>query len=190
MEERGISSIFDLLMLALLVSGAVVLLIPAVPRATGIEEGVHAAACARSSILTLHEATAGDLRYSLGALGLQLPNLSSASRKAGFKTIGELIAEDASLNLRGIGAITGLSSGLNQRMKHHLERIFDNLLGARFAYSFRARVEGGEEFAVENLWGSRELLSVEEARFIVPIPRRGGKMGWLSLDLRLEVWSR
>jgi hypothetical protein len=43
---------------------------------------------------------------------------------------------------------------------------------------------------VENLGGKREVLAVEEMKFLAPVPEGSGKFLWLPVELRLEVWSR
>ncbi|MEM3519573.1 MAG: hypothetical protein QXT22_04045 [Candidatus Hadarchaeales archaeon] len=178
MEEGGISSIFDLLLLATVVSVLMVLLVSFAPTAKMIDQGSYAAAYSRGITASLLGSRARDFQYSPEVGGLLLPTLPT--RKLKFTTLADLIAEGFSLSFKG---------DFDRELEKHLREFFDNTLGRRFAYRFYAGTES-KEVVVENLSNSRAILWVKETTLLAPFPKEGGEILWLPVRMKLEVWSK
>ncbi|MFN4132760.1 MAG: hypothetical protein ACK4GQ_00080 [Candidatus Hadarchaeales archaeon] len=179
MERRGTSSIFDLLLLAIIVSAAMVLLTSLNPTAGKVDEDSYVAACSRGVAAGLLGAAAKDFEYSPGMGGFQLPVFSSP-RKLGFTPLADLLAEGFSLSFKG---------NFDVELERHLREFLDNTLGRRFAYRLHAGMGGGVR-VVENLSGRGRILWVKETTLLAPFPEEGGEIQWLPVEVKLEVWSR
>ena len=145
MDERGIGYIADVLVFALLISFASLLLVEASPIDPKIESTRYAASFAQSTLLAIQRSTAdefGGFEYQLGAFGFELNvpvNEESTNRALRYKTLTQLLVEDALLNLHveagGIGLeIFRLNQNMESRLRGFLKEVLDKLIGGRFGY--------------------------------------------------------
>jgi len=145
MDERGVGYIADMLVFALLISFASLLLAGASPIDPKIESTRYAASFAQSTLLALQRSTAdefGGFGYQLGAFGFELnvPVIwKSAKRDLRYKTLTQLLVEDALLNLHveagGIELeMLRLNQSMESRLRGFLKEVLDKLIGGRFGY--------------------------------------------------------
>ena len=145
MDERGIGYITDVLVFALLISFASLLLVGASPIDPKIESTRYAASFAQSTLLALQRSTAdefGGFEYQLGAFGfeLNLPVIEeSKKRTLRYKTLTQLLVEDALLNLRVEAGGIELemlrpNQSMESRLRGFLKEVLDKLVGRRFGY--------------------------------------------------------
>ncbi len=225
MEERGFGYIADMLVFAMLLSTATLLLAGASPVDPRSESTRHATSFAHSILLSLQSATAeqfGGFEYRLGAFGfeLDLPVIGeSAKRELNRKTLAQLLAEDALLNLRveaGGADITVMrpNQAMDEGLREFLRSVLDRMIGGRFGYSLRVRTQPIDlvfarvlfETEIENMSHARTQLCSETLMLSLPasqeeLKRRIGEalgtdMLGLELesdpiiDVTLELWSR
>jgi hypothetical protein len=224
MEERGFGYITDILVFSLLISIAILLLATASPTDPEIESTRYAVSFAQSTLQTVQNSTAdqfGGFDYRLGAFGLKLdiPVVgASAKRELDNKTLAQLLAEDALLNLHveaGGTEITILhpNQEMDENLRAFLKSALDKIIGGRFGYRLRARTEPiNLEFArvhfeteISNLTQGQTQLCSETALFSLPVSRGElilqiekilGIFFWLppktdlALEVNLELWSR
>jgi hypothetical protein len=210
-REKGLSSTFDVLIFAVLVSTATLLLVEFKPVNQGVEGESYASSLAGSVLLTLQSASVeevGGVEYELDGLDYLPTTLGGTKRALKHKTFAELLGEDAFLNLRAevlgerlqLGAIRKFDEKLRGAVKLLLDRVF----GGRFGYSLRVRAVlagldtslRGFEVLVEDLEGTGRLLCSKT--MILPIPPSKEWPAWGTLGLEvdpflemtLEVWSR
>ncbi len=145
MDERGIGYIADMLVFALLISFASLLLVGASPIDPKIESTRYAASFAQSTLLALQHSTAdefGGFEYQLDAFGFE-PNVpvigESAKRDLRYKTLTQLLVEDALLNLRV--EVEGIelemlrpNQSMESQLRGFLKEVLDKLIGGRFGY--------------------------------------------------------
>ncbi len=150
MNERGVGYVVDMLVFALLISVAGTLLVKASPVDSRTTDDRYAEAFAESTVLALQHATAdglGGVRYTLGFSGLtlDLPLLGdSARRELRYKTLMQLLVEDALCNLRleVAGAdisFIKLSQEMDTSVRNFLKSALDGLICGRFKYRLTAR---------------------------------------------------
>jgi len=150
MDERGIGYIADVLVFALLISFASLLLVGASPTDPKIESTRYAASFAQSTLLALQRSTAdefGGFEYQLGAFGfeLNLPVIGeSKKRDLRYKTLTQLLVEDALLNLRVEAGGIELemlrpNQSMESRLQGFLREVLDKLVGGRFGYSLTVK---------------------------------------------------
>ncbi|MDI6643260.1 MAG: hypothetical protein QMD95_04325 [Candidatus Hodarchaeaceae archaeon] len=224
MEERGFGYIADILVFALLISTAILLLAGASlvdPRA---ESTRYAASFAQSTLLSFQHSTAdqfGGFEYTLGAFGfeLDLPVVGdSAKRQLHHKTLAQLLAEDALLNLRVDAEGTGLTfmrqnQGMDDELRSFLKSALDRMIGGRFSYRLRARTEPIDfqfarvyfETEIEDLTRARAQLCCESVMLSLPAPKEeliqrveeafgtsflGLELADPVIEVSLELWSR
>jgi len=145
MDERGIGYIADMLVFALLISFASLLLVGASPIDPKIESTRYAASFAQSTLLAFQHSTAdefGGFEYQLGALGFELnvPMVGESTKRAlRYKTLTQLLVEDALLNLRveaeGIELeMLRPNQSMESQLRRFLKEVLDKLIGGRFGY--------------------------------------------------------
>ena len=145
MNERGIGYIADVLVFALMISFASLLLVGASPIDPKIESTRYAASFAQSTLLALQRSTAdefGGFEYQLGAFEfeLNLPVIGeSKKRTLRYKTLTQLLVEDALLNLRVEAGEIELemlrpNQSMESRLRGFLREVLDKLVGGRFGY--------------------------------------------------------
>ncbi len=223
MEERGFGYIADMLVFALLLSTATLLLAGASPVDPRADSTRYASSFAQSTLRSLQNTTADQFggfgyEFSTSEWGLSVTE-GSARRELRHKTLAQLLAEDALLNLRveARGADFTLpqpNQDMNEELKGFLKSALDRIIGGRFSYRLRARAEPiGLEFArvhfeteIEDLAQARTQLCSETMMLSLPaseeeLTRRIEEM--LDIDLfgqdlevdpiievTLELWSR
>lgn len=145
MDERGVGYITDMLVFALLISFASLLLTGASPIDLKIESTRYAASFAQSTLLALQHSTAdefGGFEYQLSAFGFEL-NVSvigeSTKRDLRYKTLAQLLVEDALLNLHVEAGGIELemlrpNQSMESRLRGFLKEVLDKLIGGRFGY--------------------------------------------------------
>jgi len=216
---RGIGSITDMLVFALVLSVAAPLLFSA-PGEPATGNARYAASFSQSLLLTIQNSTAdqfGGLEYNLGAFGLDLPSIGGTTTKSlRYKTLAGLLAEDALLNLRVEVAgeniqIFRMNEDLDEKLGVFLKSALNEIVGGRFGYRLRACTKPIDlgtarlhfETTVENLAGGGRQVWSETA--IVPLPVSGselvsrvenaldlGPLGIYAdptLEITLELWS-
>lgn len=223
MDERGFGYIADMLVFALLLSTATLLLAganPVDPRAVNIR---YASSFAQSTLRSLQNTTAGQF----GGFGYELNTSEwdfsvaggSTRRELRYKTLAQLLAEDALLNLQvdadGADLLLSRSNqGMNKELKEFLKSALDQIIGGRFGYRLRARTEPIDlEFArvhfetvIEDLARSRTQLCSETVMLSLPASREvlmqsieealsadlfgQGLEADPILEVTLELWSR
>ncbi len=145
MDERGVGYIADMLVFALLISFASLFLAGASPIDPKIESTRYAASFAQSTLLALQHSTAdefGGFEYQLSAFGFELnvPVIwKSAKRDLRYKTLAQLLVEDALLNLHvEVGGIElemlRPNQSMESRLREFLKEVLDKLIGGRFGY--------------------------------------------------------
>lgn len=212
MEEKGFGYIVDMLVFALLVSTAILLLAAASPIDPRAESTRYAASFAQSTLLSLQNSTVdqfGGFEYRLGAFGseLNMPVVGdSAKRELNHKSLAQLLAEDALLNLHVEVADTDLAllrpnQDIDEKLREFLRSALDRIIGGRFGYRLHARTEPiNLEFArvhfeteVVDLTQARTQLCSETMMLSLPasqeevIQRIEGVLGIDLFGLRLEA---
>lgn len=145
MDERGVGYIADVLIFALLISFASLLLAGTSPIDPKIESTRYAASFAQSTLLALQHSTAdefGGFEYQLSAFGFELnvPVIwKSAKRDLRYKTLAQLLVEDALLNLHVEAGGIELemlrpNQSMESRLRGFLKEVLDKLIGGRFGY--------------------------------------------------------
>ncbi len=145
MDERGVGYIADMLVFALLISFASLLLTGASPIDLKIESTRYAASFAQSTLLALQHSTAdefGGFEYQLSAFGFELnvPVIGeSTKRDLRYKTLAQLLVEDALLNLHVEAGGIELemlrpNQSMESRLRGFLKEVLDKLIGGRFGY--------------------------------------------------------
>jgi len=145
MDERGVGYIADMLVFALLISFASLLLAGASPIDPKIESTRYAASFAQSTLLALQRSTAdefGGFGYQLGAFEFELnvPVIGgSTKRDLRYKTLTQLLVEDALLNLHVEAGGIELemlrpNQGMESRLRGFLKEVLDKLICGRFGY--------------------------------------------------------
>lgn len=224
MEDKGVGYIADILVFSLLISTAILLLAAASPTDPEAESTRYAASFAQSTLQSMQNSTAdqfGGFGYSLGAFGLELdmPVVGeSAKRKLDNKTLAQLLAEDALLNLHveagGVEiSILHPNQEMDEKLRGFLKSALDRMIGGRFGYRLRARTEPVNlgwarvhfETEISNLNQEQMQLCSETALFSLPMPRDEfvrhiekvlGIFFWRwpdvdpILEVNLELWSR
>lgn len=223
MEERGLGYVADMLVFALLTSTAIALLTAASPVDSWSGSTRYAASFAQSTLLSLQNSTAdqfGGFEYTLGAFGFEmdLPVIGdSAKRELRHKTLAQLLAEDALLNMRVEvgGTNTDLirpNEEMDNKLKELLRYALDRIIGWRFGYYLHASSEPIDlgflrvhfETEIRNLTQTSELLYSECTMLSIPVPREdliqrveealSIDLSGLELDpiidVRLELWSK
>ncbi|MFH1821626.1 MAG: hypothetical protein ABH852_04200 [Methanobacteriota archaeon] len=223
MEEKGFGNIADILVFALLISTAITILSvssPADPR-TGSER--YASSFAQSLLLSFQHLTAdqlGGFEYSLDALGFELdfPFVGgSAKRELRHKTIAQLIAEDALLNLRtdiagNYIALLRPNKAMDDELRTLLKSVLDRAISRRFGYRLRAStvpidlkfVSLRFEIEIDDLSRARKQLCSESILLSLPTSNEelsqlvNNKFGVgfpqnlktdLIIEISLELWS-
>lgn len=187
MGERGLGYIADVLVFALLLSTATLLLARASPVDPRAESTRYAASFAQSTLLSLQQSTSdqlGGFEYGLDTSRLGLNVLAvgdSVKRGLRHKTIAQLIAEDALLNLRVEAYGTELSirreQGLDEKLKEFLKGALDQIIGGRFCYRLCARTKPIDlesarvhfETEIEDMAQARTQLCSETVMFSLPL---------------------
>ncbi len=203
MREGGISSVFDLLVFSLLVSTASLLLADFRPVDASVGNEVYASSLARSALLTIQNSNVeklGGLNYQLSGLSC-LPVIGdSAKRSLQHRTFGEILADDAFLNmgleLLGENVNSGLNEDLNEKLLELLKQFLDSVFGGRFGYRLRAHLKQPNleffrlrfEVVVENLSGASRMLCSETA--VLTLPNFETLETNLAVLLTLEVWAK
>ncbi len=201
MREKGVSSVFDLLVFALLVSTASLLLADFRPVDESLGSEVYASSLARSALLTIQNSSVeklGGVQYQLSGLSCLPVVGDSAKRSLQQKTFGEILADDAILNVKlellGENVNSGLNRDLDEKLLKSLKAFLDRVFGGRFGYRLRARLEQsglepkfGFEAAIENLNGANRMISSETA--VLTLPNFEPLESNFVL-LTLEVWIR
>ncbi|MEW6593208.1 MAG: hypothetical protein AB1305_06045 [Candidatus Hadarchaeota archaeon] len=217
---RGSGSISDMLSFSIIVSAAAAFLFQA-PFDPASGSTRYAASYSQSLLLSLKNITAGQLggfRYNLGVLGLDLPSsLSSAVKNLRYKTVTDLLVEDALLNMKAEFSgenitILNLSADMDEKLRLFLKSALDEIICGRFGYRLSARTAPIDlgvarlsfETTVENLdgWGRQFWLETTN----IPLPASSERLvslaeNALGLDLpgleadpfiklTLELWSR
>ena len=145
MDERGIGYLADVLVFALMISFASLLLVGASPIDPKIESTRYAASFAQSTLLAIQHSTAdefGGFEYQLSAFGFELnvPVIGeSTKRDLRYKTLAQLLVEDALLNLRVEAGGIELemlrpNQSMESRLRGFLKEVLDKLIGGRFGY--------------------------------------------------------
>ncbi len=214
MEEGGLGTIADVLVFALLVSAAVTALSTLAPVETRAESERYASSFAQSILLSFQKETPeqfGGFEYSLSLP----PGGGSARRQLRHKTICQLLAECALLNMRVEVAGEGITmmmpnSEMDDGLRALLREVLSRTIAGRFGYRLVATV--GKTFAgsikfhyqmeVAEIPGARSQLCSETA--LVTLPGSEDMAGSISsygiflprsitevlvLELRLELWS-
>lgn len=193
MKEGGLSSVFDVMIFALLVSSSTIALTGFEPVDDGLKREAYASGLARSTMLALQNSSVvgvGGVEYELEEILLPA---GLGKRELEHKTFTELLAEDAFLNLTleaaGENLRLGARQNLNQKLGEALRKMLDRAIGGRFGYRFTARTSGVLAFekVVENLDGVREQLCSET--LFLPLLDAGG-IETPTLEVNLELWSR
>jgi len=225
LEERGFGYIADMLVFALLISTAILLLAAASPIDPRVESTRYASSFAQSTLRSIQNSTAdqfGGFDYTLGAFGLELdiPVVGeSAKRELHHKSLAQLLAEDALLNLRveaGGAELTLLrpNQDMDEKLREFLKSALDRIIGGRFSYRLRAGTEPiNLEFArvhfeteIADLAQARTQLCSETVMFSLPASQEelvhhieemlGIDLLGLELEadpileVNLELWSR
>jgi hypothetical protein len=224
-EEKGFGCVADMLVFALLVSTAILLLAAASPTDPRAESIRYAASFAQSTLLSLQNSTVdqfGGFEYRLGAFGFE-PDIpvvgESAKRELNHKSLTQLLAEDALLNLRVEAAGTDLTllrpnQDMDEKLREFLKSTLDQIIGGRFGYRLRARTESINlefvrvhfETEITDLTQARTQLCSETMMLSLPasqeelIQHIGEVLGidLFGLEFRadpiievtLELWSR
>ncbi len=222
LEGKGIGSTADILVFALLLSIAIAILPAFSSAGAGAESERHASSLAQSTLLSLQCATAeqlGGFEYKLDAFGFDLgPTLfgDSARRELRHKTLCQLLAETAALNLRVevAGADAALSrpnaameTGLRVLLKDFLGQAVDGIFGYRLL-ALAEPVDLGFariffEMEVASLSEAKSQLCVESVALSLPISEGGLTMALNAcgiyplgafdvdplMEVRLELWS-
>ncbi|MEW6222685.1 MAG: hypothetical protein AB1476_05205 [Candidatus Hadarchaeota archaeon] len=217
---RGISSISDMLVFSLLISTAATFLFP-MPFDPTTGNTRYAASYSHSLLLALRNTTAaqlGGFRYNLGAFGLDIPSVwSSAVKDLRYKTVAELLAEDALLNMKAEFAGKNMSplrlnEDMDKKLRLFLKSALDETIGGRFGYRLIARttpldlglIRLSFETTVENLEGwsrqfwlettniplpvsTQSLVSVTENMLGLELPELEAEP---FIEVTLELWSR
>jgi hypothetical protein len=223
MDERGIGYIADVLVFALLISFASLLLVGASPIDPKIESTRYAASFAQSTLLALQRSTAdefGGFEYQLGAFGFEL-NLQvigeSKKRDLRYKTLTQLLVEDALLNLRVEAGGIELemlrpNQSMESRLRGFLKEVLDKLVGGRFGYcltvktspmeldfsrvyfeteikNFNDRVQ--QKLCSETIISTLPISQEELARRIQGVPGilASGLEPDLVVEITLDLWS-
>ena len=225
MEEKGFGYIVDMLVFALLVSTAILLLAAASPTDPMAESTRYAASFAQSTLRSLQNSTVdqfGGFGYRLGAFGFELdiPVVGeSTKRELNHKSLAQLLAEDALLNLHVEVAGTDITllrpnQEMDEKLREFLKSALDQIISGRFSYRLHARTEPiNLEFArvhfeteISDLAQARTQLCSETMMLSLPVSqgdltqRIGEMLGTDLFGLRLEadpilevtleLWSR
>lgn len=223
MEERGFGYIADMLVFALLLSTATLLLAGASPVDPRADSTRHASSFAQSTLQSLQNSTADQFDgfgYELSASEWDFSVIEgSARRELRHKTLAQLLAEDALLNLRVEAGGADLTlprpnQGMDEELRGFLKSALDRIIGGRFGYRLRARTEPIDlefvrvhfETEIEDLTRARTQLCSETVMLSLPasqeeLTQRIEEV--LSTDLlgpefeadpiievTLELWSR
>ncbi|MFQ6129620.1 MAG: hypothetical protein ACE5OT_02275 [Candidatus Hadarchaeaceae archaeon] len=222
MDERGVGYTTDMLVFALLISFASILLFRASPIDPKIESTRYAASFAQSTLLALQRSTAdefGGFEYQLGVFGFELnmPVIGeSAKRSLRYKTLTQLLVEDALLNLRVEAGGIELemlrpNQDMESRLQGFLKEVLDRLIGGRFGYSLTVKTSPMEldfarvyfETEIKNFDDIvQQKLCSETMVATLPIPqdelaqRIQGALGItleletdIAVEITLELWS-
>jgi len=223
MEEKGLGYLADILVFALLISTAITILSTMSPVDPRTESERYASSLAQGVLLSFQHLTAdrlGGFEYSLGALGFELdiPVVGgSARRDMGRKTVAQLIAEDALLNLRV--EVVGKdfvslqpSKSMDDGLRRLLKSALDNIFAGKFAYRLRASANPIDlefvklhfEIEIANMLGARTQLCSES--LVLSLPASNEELSQLLrnsfgvdivqiqetdsiVDVSLELWS-
>ena len=223
MDERGIGYIADVLVFALLISFASLLLVEASPIDPKIESTRYAASFAQSTLLAIQRSTAdefGGFEYQLGAFGFELnvPVIGeSAKRELRYKTLTQLLVEDALLNLHVEAGGIELemfrpNQNMESRLRDFLKEVLDKLIGGRFGYRLTVKTSPMEldfaqayfETEIKNFDdGVQQKLCSETTISTLPISQKElARLIWgvlgvsilefepdIIVEITLELWS-
>jgi len=222
MDERAIGYVVDVLVFALLISFASLLLVRASPIDPQIESTRYAASFAQSILLALQHSTAdefGCFEYQLGAFGLELnvPVIGeSTKRNLRYKTLSQLLVEDALLNLHVEAGGIELemlrpNQSMESQLRGFLKEVLDRLIGGRFGYRLTVKTSPMEldfarvyfETEIKNFDDiAQQKLCSETMVTTLPIPqdelaqRIQGALGItleletdIAVEITLELWS-
>ena len=150
MDEQGVGYIADVLVFALLISFSSLILVKASPIDPKIESTRYAASFAQSTLLALQRSTAdefGGFEYQLGifGFGIKVPVIwESAKRDLRYKTLSQLLVEDALLNLHVEAGGIELemlrpNQSMESQLRGFLKEVLDKLIGGRFGYRLRVK---------------------------------------------------
>jgi hypothetical protein len=217
-------STVDLIIFALLISVAVSIPLALSHDNAEIITERYAASFARSTLVALLNTPAEQFggfsyRFFFNSPEFRVPFIeSSTRRKLDHKTIAQLLAEDALLNLRltidnsKIGPIWS-GQEMDEKLRIFLKSLLDNLVGGRFGYRLRAKATPVEvpficldfDLVVENLYPARAKLCSETLLLSLPAaeneltallgsPSVAGSP-WPPvadpiIEISLELWSR
>jgi hypothetical protein len=215
MGEKGLSSVSDVLIFALLVSMSMLLLIEFTPVNPETKNKIYASSLARSTLLVIQNATVevvGGVGYELSGLGHLSIAGGETRRTLKRKTFAELMSETVFLNLRVVasdGKKSRVAHEFDENLRGGLKLLLDHTFGGRFGYRLRTRIARPEvnlaqhwfEIIIENLNDAGRALCSET--LILPLPTFGeqslgnihdGEMFESSvcpaLEVTLGVWSR
>jgi hypothetical protein len=201
-RERGLSSIFDVLIFALLVSMSMLLLVEFAPADPETRNKIYASSLARSTLLTLQNAAVG----GVGGVGYEIDGLGHLSIAGGetrrtleSKTFAEVMSEAVFLNLAAAsdGKGSQIVRGFDENLRGGLKLLLDRTFGGRFGYRLRARIarlgvnpaQHEFEITVENLRGAGRVLC-SETLILLPLTFGEHPSAGPALEVTLEVWSR
>ncbi len=225
MGEQGFGYIADMLVFSVLISTAAVMLTGMAPVDPKVDSARYASTFAHSVLYLLQNTSAeqfGGFEYKLDTSEFE-PDLpvvgDSAKRELRYKTITQLLAEDALLNLhvdiKGAKFQVGRpNEGMDEKLRIFLKSTLDRIIGDRFGYRLRARMEVADlrfarvhfESEVADLTRARTQLCTETLMLSLPVSR--GELAWhieeltgISpneagfeidpiLEVTLELWSR
>lgn len=224
MDERAIGYVVDVLVFALLISFASLLLVRASPIDPQIESTRYAASFAQSTLLALQHSTADDFgcfEYQLGAFGLELnvPVIGESTKRGlRYKTLTQLLVEDALLNLHVEAGGIELemlrpNQSMDGRLREFLKEMLDKLIGGRFGYRLRVKTSPMKLYFAQAYFETeiknfddrvQQKLCSETIISTLPISqeeltrRIQGVLGVsiselepdISVEITLELWSR
>jgi len=192
--------VVDVLFFALMIAFGSSLLVAACPVELDESTRGYAASLARSTLLSLQQATVDELGAISYHPGLQVSWDSEFNLR--HKTPAQLILEDALLNPQieagGQRGVLEPNREFDERVRDFLRGALDKLVGGRFGYRLDARMTPVElpsgatlrfEMVVENFDEDSRQLCSESVSMVLPAPNR-----WLdanpAITMTLELWSR
>lgn len=222
MKEQGLGYAADMLMFAILISLSFAILSNFSQVDDGIVTERYCTSFARHALLALLNCTAdqfGGFNYLSGfhVPVVDLPITHHLTPKFYHKNIGQLLVEDAMLNMRlRFGDKTTIkiwsNKDMHQQLTSLLKSTLDNLVGKRFGYRFSASARLAEAYlagldfslTIENLPPSGVRLCAETVLLSTPVSR-SELMNLLqdvvgfppplletdpTMEIKLELWSR
>jgi len=222
--EQGFGYITDMLVFSVLISTAALMLTGMAPVDPRVDSARYASSFAHSVLYLLQNTSAeqfGGFEYKLDTeFEPDLPVVGdSAKRELRYKTITQLLAEDALLNLHVDikGAefqVRRPNERMDEKLRIFLKSTLDRIIGGRFGYRLRARTEVADlgsarvhfESEVADLTRARTQLCTETLMLSLPVSRE--ELAWHIeeltgidpneagfeidpiLEVTLELWSR